>query len=298
METNTATYRLNERVEHLIPSKIVRQVFKINVMLPIRRADGSERFPVVYASDADDFFGAYADIANLLQLHGEIRRFILVGIGYENSRAAGLLRMRDFHTHEVRAYFQRETKEFAKSPLVAGIGDLASITQTTDANDFLEFIRTELMPFVEPKYPTIPGDTNYCGYSAGAGFGLHVLFNHPETFSRYILGSPTTSYRGHHFGNQLVDAFRRTERVMNAQVFVSVGELEEFKRGLMDFDLVSGYCLLVKNLLDNPIHGLNLVTRQFSGETHASAWAPAFSHGARSLLGSIEKPQFWPDYFK
>jgi predicted alpha/beta superfamily hydrolase len=192
VSSSNIVYQGHGTTEHLIRSRAVDQTFRIKVWEPIRTH--GERFPVVYATDSDEFFDGLAALANSLQLHGETPRFVLVGIGYENSRAAGLLRLRDFWPHAIRCLYRQELTELSNSPLVEGISDLRVITETTDATEFLQFIRGELMPFIAAKYPTEEGHHTYFGYSAGAGFGLHTLFKQPDTFKRYILGSPATSY--------------------------------------------------------------------------------------------------------
>ena len=284
--------------EHLISSKFVSQVYRIKILRPMSRADDTERFPVLYVTDSDELFGGFANLATMLQTHGEVRRFILVGIGYENPHSAPLLRMRDFHTHATRSLFMTETRQLADSSLAAGVDDLKTITHTTDALEFLRFIREELMPYVEALYPVLPGENSYCGFSAGGGFGLYTLFTKPETFKRYILSSPTTSYGGHHFGIELARAFIGSGSRINAKVFISVGELEEFKRGFTQFDLVTGYYLLAKFLQKSALPGLDLKLQVFPGETHATAWILAFSHGVRVLFGPPDQVPFWPDFLK
>jgi uncharacterized protein len=296
VSNSNVVYRAHGTAEHLMRSRAIDQTFRIKVWEPIR-AHG-ERFPVVYATDSDEFFDALAALANCLQLHGETPRFVLVGIGYENSRAAGLLRLRDFWPHAIRGLYAKELAELAKSCLVEGVADLRAITEATDATDFLRFVREELKPFIAARYPTLEEDDTYFGYSAGAGFGLYALFTEPQTFRRYLLGSPATSYGGRPFAVELASAAVEAQLPIRADVFMSVGELEEFSRGLSRFDLVRGYYGLAKFLRNRAIPGLDLKLKVFPGETHATAWSVAFSSGLRALLGSVEEVPFWPAYFK
>jgi uncharacterized protein len=289
-------YEPHEVIQHHVQSEIVAQVFNIKVLLPIGPAVAGSRFPVLYVTDSDDYFGGLATIANTLQLLAETRRFILVGIGYGNSGAARLLRWRDFKPRDVRAHYQSMLDKLSRSPLVAQGSDLSVVTQTTDARDFLRFIREELMPFIDSRYPTLSGDNSYSGYSAGGGFGLYTLFTEPETFRRYIIGSPGASYNGHHYGIDLVRRFIDSRSAMRAELFISVGELEEFERGMESLNLVTGYYSLVRFLRQADIPGLNLVSRVFPGETHATAWTLSFSHGLRSLMGP-DRGTLRPDEF-
>lgn len=288
-------YRAHAIEEHWLPSAFVSQNFKITVQHPLSRTDDTELIPVVYAADSDHFFGGYSSMANALQLSGEVPRFILVGIGYGNARAAALLRARDLYTHEVRAHFAAELEHYACSPLAGGVCSMREITQTTDANEFLEFISQELIPFIAARYPVNPSDNSFFGYSAAGGFGLRTLFSKPDTFRRYVLGSPATCYEGDTYAITLAETFRASGRDAAAKVFMSVGELEEFERDLSKCDPVTGLYRLAKNLKTSPIAGLELTMRVFPGETHATAWTAAFSQGLKTVLSPATQAPFGPE---
>jgi predicted alpha/beta superfamily hydrolase len=297
MKTPAASYHAPEITTHLISSSVVAQSFRIKVLQPVCKADGSERFPVVYATDGDDLFEALGALSKNLQAHGEVPRFILVGVGYQDPRAASMLRMRDYYPHAIRSLYATETEQLARSEIFGGV-DIETITQTTDAGEFLKFIRAELMPLIESSYPTVPDDSTYFGYSAGGLFGLYTLSTQPETFSRYILGSLPTTYRGKHFGIELIDALALSGRAIPAKVALTVGELEELVGPLAPFDLVTGYCQLTKRLRAGAIPGLELFARILPGETHATAWAGAFGHGLRSLFRPAREVPFLPDFLR
>jgi predicted alpha/beta superfamily hydrolase len=298
MNERNASYTTHEVQEFLICSRIVAQTFKIKVLQPTSRTDNTERFPVLYVTDSDEFFGAYSDLAKILQGYGETPRFILVGVGYEEAGMASILRWRDLLSHSIRQNFQSVIEPLIGSPAFAHGVDLETVCRTTDAKDFLRFINEELMPSVNARYPTLPDDSSYAGYSAGATFGLYTLFAEQSTFRRYILGSPGTSANGCHFCIELAEAFIKSEQQMNAKVFVSVGELEEFQRGLDQFSFVSGYYRLMAVLKRSEIHGLDLTTRVFAGETHATAWALAFIHGLKAVFGPAGEVPYWPEHIK
>ena len=75
--------------------------------------------------------------------------------------------------------------------LIQGIPQAPGAKKNGGAANFLRFIREELQPFIDKEYPTIPSDRGYFGDSLGGLFGLYALFNEPETFNRYIIGSPS-----------------------------------------------------------------------------------------------------------
>jgi len=272
--------------EHLIRSKFVDQTFRIRVFQPLMRKDASERFPVLYATDADKLFDALAALSKEMQLFGEVQRFILVGIGYENRGAADALRMRDLLTRDVQQRLAPITQLLIDSPLVSGVEDIRTLTGSTDASAFLQFIRRELKPFIESRYPIGDQGASFAGFSAGGSFGLYALFSEPDTFQRYILNSPGTSFNGHHFGIEMVAGLRNPSRPIQARLFMSVGELEEF---YAQFNLTSGYYRMAKYLMDAKIPGLELICKMLPEERHSSVWAASFAHGLRVMFPIQER---------
>ena len=57
------------------------------------------------------------------------------------------------------------------------------------APKFLNFLTTELREFINSKY-SISDDSTYVGDSMGGLFGIYTLFNKPDSFKRYVIGSP------------------------------------------------------------------------------------------------------------
>ena len=62
------------------------------------------------------------------------------------------------------------------------------------AKRFLGFIREELIPFVDSNYPTNPEDRTLLGASLSGLFSVYALLQHPETFNRYVAGSPALGW--------------------------------------------------------------------------------------------------------
>lgn len=270
--------------EHVLKSRRVDQLFKVSVALPARDAQSGEQLPVLYATDADNFFGGLADMSAALQAHGEVERFVLVGIGYGDCRRAQFLRLRDFHTHAVRALYRTELETLSREPLYDGLYDDRVVNNTTDAVDFLKFIVDELMPFIASYYAVRPGDAGYYGFSAGGAFGFYALFGGPDVFRRYILASAVTSHRGQQFGIAYAQAVQRLR--IDAKVFMSVGADESCDPTLAAFDIVSGFDGMARFLRHAALPGFQLETKILPAETHAGAWLSGFRHGVRALYGS------------
>ena len=58
------------------------------------------------------------------------------------------------------------------------------------ADKFLEFISSELMPFMDENYP-VKGEDILLGHSFGGVFTMFALLEEPELFDAYLAGDPS-----------------------------------------------------------------------------------------------------------
>lgn len=273
---------------HLLESHHLGQAFQVEVMLPLMKTGAPERFPVLYLTDGNLAFGAARSISHSLQLTGQVRRFILVGIGYpgDNPFAGTILRGRDLSWAEIEGL-----PEAPRASLIEGVPGLdPGQPSRSGAPAFLEFMRDEVIAHVDRTYPTIQGERAYFGHSAGGGLGLYALFTHPGLFNRYILSSPAISYDDQDFGLKLARQYVASGRPLPARVVLTVGEEEEGEAGLGRWHLVSSCTRLSEALAAERIPGLELTSEIIRGETHMSVWPVAFSRGVRALYGPAESP--------
>ena len=115
------------------------------------------------------------------------------------------------------------------------------------------------------------------GYSAGGLFGLYALFHDPDLFSKYFIGSPSiTSFQDSITFKHELD-YSNSHIDLPADVFMSVGQLEEENSESMKkiADLI--YSRNYKNL--------NLKTMVFENENHYTCYSVAITRGLIELLG-------------
>ena len=62
-----------------------------------------------------------------------------------------------------------------------------------NAENFLKYIKNEVVPYIESNYPTLPGRTAI-GHSLGASFITYALLQEPDLFDNYIAVSPNVDY--------------------------------------------------------------------------------------------------------
>lgn len=260
----------------LLKSSIVNDTYRLYISLPITYANSERTYPVVYLADGNGLFPLLRSISEGLIGGLEIPRLIIVGIGYDTDDASawGRLRERDLLPTDASASDAARRQEFTKTGIRRG-----------QAASFLRFIREELKPFINLNYRTDPVDNTYVGNSYGGLFGLYGLFHHPDTFNRYVIGSPAI-----HHDNRVVLAYEAEYAAhhddLPVRMFMAVGAREEMDDHLIDpsFQFVTNVKVLAERLHKRRYPGLQLVTNVLEGETHFSVIPSTFSCGLRVVF--------------
>jgi uncharacterized protein len=282
---------------HLLRSKYVAQTFQIQVMQPPQRTGETRKFPVVYVTDGNAWFDALKGISALIQWSEcESPPFILVAIGYPSDSpfAGDLLRGRDLTFAGCPNFFSGLQLPWQWEGLLVpeeGTKDFCG------GEDFQRFIGEELIPWIDEKYKTLPGDRTYFGHSAGGGFGLFTLFTQTHLFRNYIVSSPTVNYHGvtpngtryetHDFMLQRARSFMASTKSLDGiKLYMSVGTEEEFEPLIANWQFTSSFYRMAALLRAAAIPGLGLMTEAFPGETHATVWSVAYTHGVQAVFGT------------
>jgi len=267
---------------HTIDSEFVDQTFEIFVQVPPMLADGSERFPVMYLTDCTGGIN-FDEMTAIMQVGGDVPRFITVGIGYPSDNAMGGMnvRTRDLTPTEFES-------EAASMPWpLDGVIEVTSGKKSGGAPEFLQFIRQELIPLIDANYPTVVGDRGYFGDSLGGLFGLYVLFNQPDTFGRYIIGSPSAWWDDEVIIKQAGE-FIASGRPLAARVFMAVGALEELGAEGAPYRMVTNVYRIEKMLDEAGLKGLELSTYTFPDESHTSVIGMNYTRGIKAVYGKPE----------
>ncbi|MGB5287828.1 MAG: alpha/beta hydrolase-fold protein [Ignavibacteriaceae bacterium] len=242
-------FNLYNTEEKMFPAKSVEDTFHIFISLPDNYADSDEAYPVLYVLDGDVAFGMAASIARYFEIGGNIPELIIVGIGYGSiDRSSGNKSRRDY----------RPTAEGG-------------------AENFLLFLKDELIPYIVSSYRTIPDDRAISGYSSGGLFALYTLFTQPETFSRYIVGSPYLVWDDFSiYGYEENSPDKIGDMELN--LFISVGSEESDEKYYNPIDS------LVTKIQERNYSGLILETKVFEGSTHLMGPPEALTYGLLSVF--------------
>lgn len=160
---DAATLPLPVRIEQ-IDSAIIGETREFWVSLPDRYPESGEPYPVIYMLDGEFNFnsGVIGGLRYAAQL-GEIPEFIIVGIKNTN-------RLKDIFPEEIT--YGDGSKDGGR------------------ADQFLDFIRTELVPHIDKGYRTenfrVLYGTSNTGFTA-----VYALFRNPELANDYVAASAT-----------------------------------------------------------------------------------------------------------
>jgi uncharacterized protein len=165
IEAQTPSLPIPVRVETLVSAK-VGEPREFWVSLPDGYNQSAEKYPVIYMMDGEMNFnsGVIGGVRQAV-LSGEIPEFIIVGIKNTN-------RSKDIFPEEVT--YPDGSKDGGR------------------ANQYLDFVRDELIPHVAKTYRTT--DYRILYGTSNTGFtAVHALFRNPDLADAYIAASATLS---------------------------------------------------------------------------------------------------------
>jgi predicted alpha/beta superfamily hydrolase len=243
--------------------------------------------PVLYVLDANGFFGLSVDIIRSMQLSAFLPPMLVVGIGYRAGTLAETVldRTRDL-TPTVDANF---TALFPRQSAQGG------------AQHLHRFLVDELFPWVEAHYGGTDDGRILFGHSLGGLFGTYVLVVEPETFSGYIISSPSLWWHG-----RVIDRFEEeyasTHDDLDARVVLGIGSeetqdgrlreaanlspAEREIAGAWPIDMVDDLLRLAQRLEGRGYPGLDLSWHVYPDEFHITVPQLCLSRGLRTILGA------------
>ncbi len=236
------------------PSRIMGINYQISTWFPPEYPKPGYKYPVIYLTDAEVLLGQIAPMILYLFYGGMVPECLIVGLGHHISDLDDWAKARDIDYDP------------PENPM--------SETGQKRADDFLLFLKQELIPFIETTYPADPADRCLAGFSSGGMFTLYALLHEPDLFLRYLIASATFEIMMPHFlAYEEELAKKRTSLPVHA--FLSAGELEE--------DIVPGLQQLVDRLHGRNYEGLRLNTLIDPGEGHFSTGPTAFCKGFKAI---------------
>ncbi len=232
-------------------SKADRQ-YELYVKLPEGYAEHREiKYPVIYYTDAMWHLEILSAATEYM-----LDDVILVGISWQKDINEDLKKEVGAHVSRFRDYsLMKSTRQ-----------EIQEKYQLGQANGHLDFIRHEVIKYVDNTYRTDPDSRTYFGYSLGGEFGAYILLTQPHTFDNYILGSPSIKSEIPYLAELNAKlAYRDSTKnnSLHANVFLSRGTLEQEAA-----EPIEAFGSLLKDRRDP---GLSLHSKVIEGD-HESAF--------------------------
>ena len=238
-------------------SDLTGREYELVINLPGSYADSTnKRYPVLYYLDA------YWDTPLLSSIHGQlvydnvIPELIMVGLSYPGENV----------NYGAERAIDLSPTQMPNSNLGGG-------------PQFLKFIETAVIPFMDAKYRTQPSERTLSGSSMGGLFTLYVMYEKPLLFKRYIAISPHTGWDNDYVARR-DDAYAEIHTVLPARLFLSTGsdEYPPFRNPTVAYQ---------KKLADRHYQDLGLLNYTIEGERHSGVKAEGYSRGLRWVYKDI-----------
>jgi predicted alpha/beta superfamily hydrolase len=263
--------RPNVMAFHLT-SQFVDQVMLIEVALPFSYSfqDKSKIYPVMYFVDGLRHFPLISSNNIQLSFGDEvisppmIPEVISVGI--------------DFVVPFEQIEYQRLTYF---TPTEAIDEDYGSIGGKAD--QFLDFMRYELKPFIDWKFHTDTTQELFAGHSLGGLLSLYALFTQSDIFEKFIAASPS-NYWDDEVIYDFEEAYYANNPSQREYLFMSVGSREDPWGITMDYVKRLG-----RQINDHNYKNLAFKKKVFWGHNHGSVVVNAYARGARFVFRNLLK---------
>ena len=194
MNGQDLTIKIGRKV--ILESKILKENRSIIIHLPDNYEDSNKSYPVLIRLDGDtDMMLETVAVVNRLTYSDEISPEMIT-VAIEN-------------TNRGKDMWPTNTKYYPK-PNIPG------------AEDFLNFIEKELIPYIEDNYQTSQ-EKIICGQSLSAVFVLFGFLTKPEIFDSYIACSGGFPASEEYFKALYNSAFQQPEKFFGKKVFITNG---------------------------------------------------------------------------
>ena len=227
-----------------LKSEVLKQERKLSIYLPDGYEANDAKFPVIYVLDADGRDQHTVPTARFLFANGKMPKAIVVGV-------FNMDRNHDF------------------------LPDSSSSARTGGgADNFVQFFKTELIPYINKSYKTESFNV-LVGHSFGGVFAMHALLNEPELFDAYIAIDPSFWYKNQMQVKSAQNELFKTKN-WNRSIYITGRE----GGGMKDMGITS----MEKVFKSSAPSGLNWKIVAYAGEDHGSIPFKSVYDGLRFIF--------------
>ncbi len=208
-----------------IKSHYNQEDYNLFIRVPNDYGIDNKSYPILVVLDPNFLFSALYGINSVAQ------NYIFCGIGHKSVDFCSLPQKERSYTSEIVR--SRDFLPFGLDPNIFIEGapkDLVNRTLqcTGEANDFILFIKNQIIPFLASNFRITHGHT-ILGHSFGGVFVCFVLLNYPEIFSNYIAISPILDSRYYAQKEMFGDKYKFSDG-RKSNLYIAIGSLEDDDR--------------------------------------------------------------------
>jgi len=171
---------------HILHSTILNEDRPFLIYLPDGYARSEEHFPVLYLLDGVDHFHHVTGLVQFMAARQLMPEVIVVALANTD-----------------------RNRDFLPTPDPSG-----RIPSAGGADNFLKFLRDELLPFIDQNFRTYSYRI-LVGHSYGGLLTIYALLNQPDLFQAHLAISPTLDWDNHLAKHLAEDCFRAHPALKN-----------------------------------------------------------------------------------
>lgn len=243
--------------KYLMRSNLLDEERHYWVHLPVNYS-ADKKYPVLYVLDGDRSFSYASGVLSQLSANDKTPALIMVSILNTD-------RVRDLTPTHVTV-----DAEGSRSP---------DPNTTGGGKNFLEFLKTEFIPYIESKYKT-EDFRILAGHSLGGLFAIYSYLEDPKLFQGYIVIDPSLWWDSNVLARRVSEnAFKKSTR--NNLIYLSSATNPQP-------NMLEGQNLFMDALNKADIDTLNMTYTHFADEHHGSVDLLSFYHGLRFIFEGWE----------
>jgi predicted alpha/beta superfamily hydrolase len=246
----------------LLHSKLLAEDRTVFVALPATYGWSGQKYPVLFLTDAQFNFDQSRTSAAFLSRERIIPEMIIVGVTNPD------------RTHDLYA---------TRSDFKLG-GRTIPFPNSGNADQFLEFIEKELIPWTETTYRT-SSLRILAGVSAGGNFALHAARVRPGLFQAMIVASPWLAWDDHKELKSLLPFLKNPQARLRTLYLSYASEASEGPDMKNDIESV------VSALRSRSDTSLRWELATYPGETHDSTALKSYFDGIRMTFAGWSYPR-------
>jgi predicted alpha/beta superfamily hydrolase len=202
----------------LFDSEVLNETRKIFIYVPTENSENLY-YPVLYILDGE-MIDQYGEALNCVQTNKEVGPHIIVGIETVENRNRDMIPVK-----------------------------MVSRPEAGGADKFLQFLISELQPYIDSNFNTT-GDNILYGASTAGLFPVYTMLEHSEAFFGYISSSTMIGHCPEYMNNKVIDCKPKSQ-MKGKYLYIHYGMKDQFKQ-VVDY-LPDYYEFLKEQFGDNLI---------------------------------------------